>query len=341
MADLAHTILAFVLSQRPSGTAVLVFMSAASLSFLIEMIVLRARFRFIDFVRWCFPPDGWKSKSAMIDVVIFVTARALGYLTSAGDKALSIVAAALVTAGLNALFPVHTVLHAGLITQVAIALVLCVVVDFGQYCMHYLEHKVDFLWEMHKVHHSATFLSPITAVRTHPLAERLEHVAVTLLLCLPMGTIMYLYGLNYIEIALLMAAGNKIGEIMVLEVAHHTQFPISFGWLDHILVSPRVHQMHHSVKQAHWDCNIGIRLSIWDTLFGTLILAPKGEVLRAGIGRGAAYDQRYHSLHGAFVQPVIDSVRVLLRLPVAALPPPELQAESQAESLESPIRAAE
>lgn len=331
MPDFVHTVLAFLLSQRPSGTAVLIFLGAAGLSFLVELIVYRTKYKFTDFFSFCFPAGGWTSKSALIDIVLFLTARALGYLTGAFDKALSLAAAALVIAGLHALFPAHTALHAGVITQVAIAVILCVVIDFGYFCMHYLEHKVDFLWELHKVHHSATFLSPITAVRTHPLAERLESLCVTLILCVPMGTIMYLYGLNYVEIALLMAAGHKFGEVLVLEVLHHTQFPISFGWLDYVLVSPRVHQFHHSAKYEHWDCNIGIRLSIWDTLFGTLVLPPKGEVMRPGIGRGAAYDQRYHSLHGAFVQPVVDSARVLFGQPVAELPPPESLAKPVSE----------
>jgi sterol desaturase/sphingolipid hydroxylase (fatty acid hydroxylase superfamily) len=162
----------------------------------------------------------------------------------------------------------------------------------------------------------------MTAVRTHPLSERFEQLGVIATLWIPMGIIMYLFHLNYVEIALLLATGQRLGGLMTLEVLHHTQFPVSYGWLDYIIVSPRVHQAHHSADYEHWDHNIGIRLAIWDLMCGTLVLPPRGSTAKSGIGRGEAYDQRYHTFYGAFIQSVIDSGRVLFGLPVAELPPP-------------------
>ncbi len=41
--------------------------------------------------------------------------------------------------------------------------------DFGFFLHHWLFHKVPFLWEFHKVHHSAKVLTPLTDFRAHPV----------------------------------------------------------------------------------------------------------------------------------------------------------------------------
>ncbi len=41
--------------------------------------------------------------------------------------------------------------------------------DFGRFVAHSLLHDVPWLWEFHKVHHSAEVLTPITAFRVHPI----------------------------------------------------------------------------------------------------------------------------------------------------------------------------
>ncbi len=56
---------------------------------------------------------------------------------------------------------------------VAYTLVSAVVLDFALYLGHYLQHKVRYLWLFHKVHHSATVMSPITVYRVHPVDDLL------------------------------------------------------------------------------------------------------------------------------------------------------------------------
>ena len=41
--------------------------------------------------------------------------------------------------------------------------------DFSKYIVHRFMHQWRFLWAFHKVHHSATNLTPITVFRTHPV----------------------------------------------------------------------------------------------------------------------------------------------------------------------------
>lgn len=51
-----------------------------------------------------------------------------------------------------------------------LALALFLVDDLVRYLIHYAEHRVPFLWQFHKVHHSATVLNFMTAERHHPVS---------------------------------------------------------------------------------------------------------------------------------------------------------------------------
>ena len=55
---------------------------------------------------------------------------------------------------------------------VAMALVVAALLlayEFAYWLDHYLAHTIPFLWEFHKVHHSAEILSPLTNARMHPV----------------------------------------------------------------------------------------------------------------------------------------------------------------------------
>ena len=60
-------------------------------------------------------------------------------------------------------------LAAGLVFTVAVFMA----VDFGNFFAHWLQHKIPWLWEFHKIHHSAEVLTPVTALRVHPVGELL------------------------------------------------------------------------------------------------------------------------------------------------------------------------
>jgi len=51
----------------------------------------------------------------------------------------------------------------------AFTFVSALVFDFAAYANHALHHFVPVLWEIHKVHHTAEVLTPITLYRNHPL----------------------------------------------------------------------------------------------------------------------------------------------------------------------------
>src|SRR5262249_45138001 len=57
----------------------------------------------------------------------------------------------------------------GIGSKVVYTLLFFVSFDFGRFVGHCLMHDVRFLWEFHKVHHSAEVLTPMTAFRVHPI----------------------------------------------------------------------------------------------------------------------------------------------------------------------------
>jgi sterol desaturase/sphingolipid hydroxylase (fatty acid hydroxylase superfamily) len=310
----------------------LTFAVVAVLSFGAQVIAFRKQFTFMDFIRHSFPIEGWRSKSLQIDTIMFLVGKLIRNLVYVGDAILAVAIATGFAAILHWAFPHFKPHQAGFAAMIIASILIYVAMDFGLYWTHYLEHKIDFLWEIHKIHHSATFLNPMTAVRTHPLSDKFEHLGVTLTCGVPMGIAMFLFGFNLANTTLLLVNANIIAGLLTFEILHHSQFPIRFGILDKVLVSPRMHQTHHSARYEHWDRNFGIRLSIWDRIFGTHVTAGKDEVLTYGIGRGESYNLRYDNVHGVYIQPIIDSVKVLLGRPVAPLPPPEtLEAQGLSE----------
>ena len=50
------------------------------------------------------------------------------------------------------------------------AFVLLIVYDLANYVDHRLQHRIPILWELRKPHHSALVMTPITALRVHPLS---------------------------------------------------------------------------------------------------------------------------------------------------------------------------
>ena len=58
---------------------------------------------------------------------------------------------------------------AGVATRIIVTVVLFLAYEFGYWLDHYLKHKVPALWELHKPHHTAEALTPLTVFRVHPL----------------------------------------------------------------------------------------------------------------------------------------------------------------------------
>ncbi len=173
---------------------------------------------------------------------------------------------------LTTLFGAHPPLPAprwvaGSVTTVVQVLAL----ELGYWALHYAFHKVPALWTIHRVHHSAEVMTPLTEWRQHPI----EFIAFANVLTLSMGA-------SYGAMGWLFGSGAEpftlfqLNILLVIHLAtfHHLRHSgvwiAATGWLGRVVHSPAHHQIHHSTDPRHFDRNLGYALSIWDAAFGTL-----------------------------------------------------------------------
>ena len=182
--------------------------------------------------------------------------------------------------------------------------------DLSYYIYHVAQHKIPLLWELHKVHHSAEVMVGVTRERVHPLDEIMNRWWDGVIPGLAYGVWLFflkdpievtVFGLNVYFIR---------STFLMMDFVRHTHLPLSYGrWLNRVFLCPYHHQLHHSVAEEHWDKNFGLMLSVWDWLFGTMVIPRKGEAFHFGLANGE-HDE-YQSLSRLHVVPLIKIYRRL------------------------------
>lgn len=137
----------------------------------------------------------------------------------------------------------------------------------GAWLIHFLEHKVKWMWQLHLVHHSDTLVDVTTALRHHP-GESVLRAVFTLLAVLvagaPMGIVML-----YQSLSALFSQFN------------HANMRLP-NWLDQafswVIVSPNMHKIHHHYELPYTDSNYGNLFAFWDRIFGTYKTMDAGSV---------------------------------------------------------------
>lgn len=180
--------------------------------------------------------------------------------------------------------------------------------DLFKFLQHFLMHKVPFLWEFHKVHHSAPTLNPMTLYRLHfieiviAFLRRLVSTSLTvilvLFLCSEMVSPISIMGIHAATFLFSLIGSNL----------RHSHLPISFGVLDYIFISPAQHQIHHSKNKRHHDKNFGVTLALWDHLTGSFLKSSGKQKLSFGL----SYSERNHS-YKSFSSAVIDPFKIIFK----------------------------
>lgn len=208
--------------------------------------------------------------------------------------------------------PAHPVGPAGPITLVAFTVTMLIAYDLSYYFYHRLQHAVPILWELHKVHHSAQIMIGVTKDRVHPIDEIMNRWWDGLLPGLCYGIWLF-FALDPVELTVF---GLNVyilrNIILMMDFVRHTHLKLSYGrHVNAILLSPHYHQLHHSIAVRHWDKNFGLTLSIWDRLFGTLVVPEKDEDFVFGL-TDSEHDE-YQSLYKLHVVPVKKIAARLIR----------------------------
>ncbi|WP_196888933.1 sterol desaturase family protein [Aureivirga sp. CE67] len=138
--------------------------------------------------------------------------------------------------------------------------------DFFIYWAHRLQHKVDFLWRFHKVHHTSEHMDWLASHREHPL-DSLYTIGIINLPAFIMG-----FSLESIAGVI---AFRGIWAIYI-----HSNVRLNIGFLKKIIGSPELHHWHH-----YLDRDVGNYANIsplMDIFFGTYV-CPGKEPEKFGI----------------------------------------------------------
>ena len=295
------------------------YLAVSAVSYWIEFAAEKQTLSFCSFLNYCFPWSEWKRVSVRVDVAIYL----IGKLTNPAIHAVVLTCtgalAYYVGRYLDSFGSPATKAKGGILNVLVLSVLFLVVWDLAEYVSHLLGHKVPFLWEFHKVHHSASVLTPLTQTRVHPIERVLGGTSLALFVGLTAGFVRHFYSFSVVELMSMAAMASSIGYLLVLQCMQHTKFCISFGPLERVFVSPRMHQLHHSAKLEHWDKNMANKLSIWDWCFRTGLIPKKGERLHFGTGY-ADDDAALESVLSCYYLPFIKVYRRCHPLPSGAKP---------------------
>ncbi len=152
------------------------------------------------------------------------------------------------------------------------ALVALVLMDYTFYVWHILMHRVPVLWRFHAVHHVDLDLDTSTALRFH---------CGEILLSVPWRAAQVLIiGLNPMTFSLWQVW------FLLCIMFHHSNVRLPIRWeglLNRLLVTPRMHGIHHSNIEAETNSNWSSGLVCWDLLHGTLRLNVPQERIEIGL----------------------------------------------------------
>lgn len=202
----------------------------------------------------------------------------------------------------------------------AILLTGFVVRDFVQWWIHRLLHRVEFLWNFHKVHHSVEQMGFAAHLRYHWMENvvyrSIEYIPLALLgIGLYDFFIIHIFTLavghynhSNISVSGKVTGGilgaligtaliTGIADIHVLEGQASWVKWLSFAgsvaigifilgpFMKKLFNSPEMHIWHHAYeipKEKPYGINFGLTLAIWDYIFGTAVIPHDGKDIALG-----------------------------------------------------------
>ena len=168
----------------------------------------------------------------------------------------------------------------------------------GAYFVHWVEHKVKWMWRFHLVHHSDTTVDVTTGLRHHP-GEAIFRMLFTVMGVLVVGAPIWIVFL-YQSFSALFTHFNHANIRMPKKLDRA---------LSYIFVTPYMHKVHHHYTQPLTDTNYGNIFSIWDRIFRTFAEVEDTKELTYGID--THMDEKEH-----------DQLGNLLKIPFQKYRPP-------------------
>jgi len=189
------------------------------------------------------------------------------------------------------------------------SLALFIAWDASRFALHWLMHRLPWLWAFHQVHHSAEVLTPLTFHRLHPLESWLYDLRGVLVTGLVAAGFYWLFREGDVGWTLLGVPAIGFALNVVFGNLRHSHIWMRFPpAVERWLISPAQHQLHHADEPALYGKNYGTWLAVWDRLAGTLALA---EAPPARFGVPAAERNHRDDLLSAWFGPFLAIARGL------------------------------
>ena len=195
--------------------------------------------------------------------------------------------------------------------RIMYGLVTILIADLVFFLTHYMMHKTEIGWAIHKVHHSAQVLTPLTRSREHFIAAPIWALGPAIALTFSGAIFAFLFDDNITRITIM---NIGIFSLFYALNGNFRHYHVSFRYprkLEYWLQSPGMHHTHHSYLEKHWDTNLGLVTSIWDRLFGTLYIADKYEQTPWGLEDNE--QAKYTTLKDNLFTPFKEITRILLK----------------------------
>ncbi|MFT4504793.1 YqcI/YcgG family protein [Caballeronia sp. 15711] len=132
-----------------------------------------------------------------------------------------------------------------------------VILDFADYCKHWVSHRLAWWYGLHSLHHAEEQMTFLSDERSHVLEDLITYVwLVAAGLAAGVPPIFFPFAL------LLMRTIASLA---------HANTRLEYGWiLSRLFVSPRFHRAHHAkFYNRKGSVNIGTALPWWDMCFGS------------------------------------------------------------------------
>ena len=138
----------------------------------------------------------------------------------------------------------------------------------GAWFIHWLEHKVKWMWKFHLIHHTDQQIDTTSANRHHP-GESVFRFVFTIMAVIIIGAPMWMVFM-YQTLSVVFTQFN------------HSNIRMP-KWLDNTLglvfCTPDIHRIHHHYRQPFTDTNYGNIFSIWDRMFGTFVIVDNSRLV--------------------------------------------------------------
>src|SRR6187200_2900527 len=130
-----------------------------------------------------------------------------------------------------------------------------IVLDFAGYWVHRWSHHINIFWNLHIIHHSSEEFHLACALRQS------------------ISNFVNIFTFLLVPAALVGVPAQVIAVVAPLHLFaqfwYHTRHINKMGFLEHIIVTPSHHRVHHAINKEYLDKNLSQIFIFWDKLFGT------------------------------------------------------------------------